>query len=93
MKLKKVLATVLAGALAVTAALKLPVTEAPGRLRFRAACIISSLSSIPAGHPSIIQPRAMPWLSPKLVTVKLSPNELPFFFINLIIIKTLVKLK
>ena len=30
----------------------------------------------PGGHPSMTQPIAGPWLSPKVVTVKSFPNEL-----------------
>jgi hypothetical protein len=36
----------------------------------------SGLIGIPGGHPSITQPIAGPWLSPKVVTVKSLPKEL-----------------
>src|SRR6202171_2543778 len=31
----------------------------------------------PGGHPSTMHPSAGPWLSPKLVTVKIRPNVFP----------------
>ena len=37
----------------------------------------SRLSLIPAGTPSMIHPRAAPWLSPKVVTVNNFPKLLP----------------
>jgi len=32
---------------------------------------------MPGGQPSMTQPMAGPWLSPKLVTRKISPKVLP----------------
>src|SRR3990167_7522962 len=51
--------------------------EVPGLRRSRSPCRSASLSSSPGGQPSTMQPSARPWLSPKVVTVKSLPNELP----------------
>ena len=37
----------------------------------------ASLSAMPGGQPSITQPMAGPWDSPKLVTAKRCPKVLP----------------
>jgi len=37
----------------------------------------ASLSAMPGGQPSMTQPMAGPWLSPKLVTRKSSPKVEP----------------
>src|SRR6202012_3309565 len=51
--------------------------EVPGRRRSTSTCNSASEISSPGGQPSTTQPRAGPWLSPKLVTVKIRPKVLP----------------
>src|ERR1700730_16974057 len=51
--------------------------EVPGRRRSTSACKSASARGKPGGHPSTTQPSAGPWLSPKLVTVNMRPNEFP----------------
>src|SRR3954447_5044921 len=51
--------------------------EVPVRRRFTSPCRSLSDSSSPGGQPSTMQPSAGPWLSPKVVTVKSLPIELP----------------
>src|ERR1700749_4492159 len=50
--------------------------DVPGRLRSRSVWISASTSGMPGGHPSITQPIAGPWLSPKVVTRKMWPKLL-----------------
>jgi hypothetical protein len=49
----------------------------PGRRRSRSGWMSASLSASPGGQPSITQPMAGPWLSPKLVTQTAVPKVLP----------------
>src|ERR1700677_255255 len=51
--------------------------EVPGRRRSTSFCRSASVSTSPGGQPSTTQPRAAPWLSPKLVTVNTRPNVFP----------------
>ena len=51
--------------------------EVPGRRRSTSACRSACASAKPGGQPSTTQPNAGPWLSPKLVTVKILPKLLP----------------
>src|SRR5512141_1670531 len=51
--------------------------EVPGLRRSRSGWMSASESSIPGGQPSITQPIAGPWDSPKVVTVKRVPRVLP----------------
>src|SRR3984957_13250572 len=51
--------------------------EVPVRRRSTSPCRSASVSSSPGGQPSTMQPRAGPWLSPKLVTVNTRPNVFP----------------
>ncbi|GJE43663.1 hypothetical protein AEGHOMDF_2842 [Methylobacterium soli] len=48
----------------------------PGFLRSSSAWISSASSGSPGGQPSTTQPRATPWLSPKVVTRKRWPKLL-----------------
>jgi hypothetical protein len=38
---------------------------------------------IPAGHPSITPPIAVPWDSPKVVSLKIEPNAFPAIYESL----------
>src|SRR6218665_954694 len=49
----------------------------PGRRRSRAVCMSASDKGMPGGQPSITQPMAGPWDSPKLVTANRVPKVLP----------------
>src|SRR5689334_22680338 len=51
--------------------------EVPGRRRSSSGWMSAADSAIPGGQPSITQPIAGPWLSPKLVTRKRWPKVLP----------------
>ena len=51
--------------------------EVPGLRLSKSPCKSSSDNSNPGGQPSIIPPIAMPWLSPKVVTVNSLPKVLP----------------
>ena len=51
--------------------------EVPGLRRSRSTCMSSTDNSNPGGQPSTTQPRAGPWLSPKVVTVKSFPKVFP----------------
>src|SRR6185437_5564016 len=51
--------------------------EVPVRRRSMSGCRSASPSGSPGGQPSTIQPRAGPWLSPKVVTEKSLPIVLP----------------
>ena len=58
---------------AVTEADFIPLIAAPGRLLSNACWIFAVSTESPAGQPSIITPSASPWLSPKVVTLKIEP--------------------
>src|ERR1700759_4089022 len=48
----------------------------PGRRRSRSFWISASVRAMPGGQPSITQPSAGPWLSPKVVTRNIWPKVL-----------------
>src|SRR5688572_6557276 len=58
--------------------------EVPVRRRSTSPCRSASVSSSPGGQPSTMQPSAGPWLSPKVVTVKSLPMELPDMILQLL---------
>ena len=66
----------------VTAALSPDLLDCPGRRLSKAFCIFSSSILILLGVPSIITPRPTPWLSPKVVILKIFPNVFPDIFIS-----------
>lgn len=49
----------------------------PGRRRAISFCKKASSKATPAGQPSIITPNPRPWLSPKVLILKLLPKEFP----------------
>src|SRR5579871_1432593 len=51
--------------------------DVPVRRRSTSRWMSASASSMPGGQPSTMQPKAGPWLSPKVVTVKSRPKLLP----------------
>ena len=55
----------------------------PGRRRSRSCWMSASLKAMPGGQPSITQPMAGPWDSPKLVTQKRVPRVLPLIEVEL----------
>src|ERR1700743_3331577 len=50
--------------------------DCPGRRRSRSVWMSASTSGMPGGQPSITQPIAGPWLSPKVVMRNMWPNVL-----------------
>ena len=68
LKIPERISTLSASALVVTAILF------PGLLLSRSLWISSSVMARPAGHPSMMAPTHLPWLSPKLVMVKSLPR-------------------
>src|SRR5690554_5058092 len=51
--------------------------DCPGLRRFISAAMALKSNFIPAGHPSSIPPMASPCDSPKVVSLKILPKELP----------------